>query len=91
MTVCRRWWVAGRVQGVSFRAATRSEAHALGLIGYARNLADGRVEVYACGSQVAIAALDAWLHQGPPVARVDDLKMLEAACEEGLDGFEIRF
>lgn len=91
MSTCRRWWVAGRVQGVFFRAATQNEALGLGLAGYARNLADGRVEVYACGSQVAIAALDAWLHQGPPAARVDDLKMLEAACAEGMDGFEIRF
>lgn len=68
---CRRWWVAGVVQGVFFRAATRDRARALGLSGAARNLSDGRVEVIACGTQPALESLAAWLHQGPPAARVD--------------------
>ncbi|HSG65414.1 MAG TPA: acylphosphatase, partial [Gammaproteobacteria bacterium] len=40
-----RCLVAGRVQGVWFRAATRQEAQRRGLAGWARNLPDGRVEV----------------------------------------------
>lgn len=42
-------WVHGRVQGVGFRWWTRSRASELGLLGYASNLADGRVEVVAEG------------------------------------------
>ena len=73
--------VAGRVQGVWFRASTRDRAQQLGLTGYARNLRDGRVEVLACGAPEARAELCRWLHQGPPMARVDDLQCEEVACE----------
>jgi len=67
---CRRWLVSGRVQGVFFRASTRRCAEGLGLTGSARNLADGRVEVIACGSDAGLDALAAWLHEGPPGATV---------------------
>lgn len=66
-----RFLVSGRVQGVGFRAATRSEALRLGLTGQARNLRDGNVEVIACGDEPAIDTLATWLHRGPPGARVD--------------------
>jgi acylphosphatase len=69
-----RFFVSGRVQGVFFRASTRNEALRLGLVGYARNLADGRVEVLAQGEAVALTGLEAWLRQGPPMARVDALQ-----------------
>lgn len=66
-----RFLVSGLVQGVYFRASTRQRALALGLHGHARNLADGRVEVVACGELTALAELERWLHEGPPAARVD--------------------
>ena len=69
-----RFIVSGHVQGVFFRASTRDTAQALGLEGYARNLDDGRVEVVAQGSDEAIEALQAWLHEGPPQARVDGVE-----------------
>ncbi len=77
---CRRWLVSGRVQGVFFRAATRSQAEALGLTGSARNLVDGRVEVIACGGEAALDTLATWLHQGPPAAEV---ARVEAAVHDG--------
>ncbi|MGB2079483.1 MAG: acylphosphatase, partial [Vibrio sp.] len=40
-----KFLVSGRVQGVGFRYFTGHEAQRLGLTGYAKNLADGRVEV----------------------------------------------
>jgi acylphosphatase len=66
----RRCLVAGRVQGVFFRASTRARATALGVPGHARNLPDGRVEVLACGSGAAVQALCDWLWHGPPAAEV---------------------
>ena len=69
-----RFLVEGRVQGVCFRAGTREQALALGLAGYARNLADGRVEVLAAGDAHAIEALAQWLEDGPPQARVDAVR-----------------
>jgi acylphosphatase len=68
-----RFLVSGRVQGVFFRASTRDEALRLGLSGYARNLADGRVEVVASGRDEAVRELEQWLWQGPPAARVEDV------------------
>jgi acylphosphatase len=58
------------VQGVFYRAATAEQAHRLALRGWAKNLADGRVEVVAVGEQQALAELVRWLWQGPPAARV---------------------
>lgn len=72
-----RFLVSGRVQGVFFRASARDEALRLGLNGYARNLADGRVEVVAGGSDEALRELEQWLWQGPPAARVDDVARSE--------------
>jgi acylphosphatase len=69
-TVCRRYRVTGKVQGVFYRASTRHEAERLGVTGYARNLPDGRVEVLACGHAAAVGALEAWLWRGPRAARV---------------------
>ena len=66
-----RFFVRGRVQGVSFRAYTRAQANALDLRGHARNLSDGRVEVLAVGNAAAIERLAEWLQHGPPLARVE--------------------
>lgn len=65
-----RFLVGGKVQGVWFRASAREQAVRLGLRGYAKNLADGRVEVLAIGDDAALATLEKWLWQGPRLARV---------------------
>lgn len=65
--------VSGLVQGVAFRAYTVDEARRLGLAGWVRNLADGRVEVLAEGDRAALEALARWCERGPPAARVADV------------------
>jgi acylphosphatase len=72
-----RCLVAGRVQGVYYRAATADEAARLKLDGWVKNLGDGRVEVVAAGAPAAIAALTRWLWSGPPAARVDAVHLEE--------------
>ena len=72
-----RFIIRGKVQGVWFRASTRDVAVRLGLAGHARNLADGSVEVFAAGDAGAIARLHEWLHEGPPLARVDAVDCIE--------------
>ena len=79
--VARRCLVAGRVQGVFYRASTRNRAHSLGVTGYARNLPDGRVEVLACGTPAAVQALCDWLWQGPPAAHVTAVDAEAVAVE----------
>ncbi len=69
-----RCLVSGRVQGVWYRASTQEQGRRLGLSGYARNLADGRVEVLACGVENALSELVEWLWEGPAGARVDSVE-----------------
>jgi acylphosphatase len=78
----RRFFVSGRVQGVFFRASTRTQAERLGLRGHALNLPDGRVEVLAVGTPAAVAELADWLRQGPPAARVDAIDVEIPAAED---------
>ena len=71
--ICRRSFVSGRVQGVFYRATCVRKAISLGLRGYARNLADGRVEVLACGDEGALTEFVAWLWEGSPASKVTDV------------------
>jgi acylphosphatase len=87
--VCFRCLVAGRVQGVFFRAATREQAQRLGLTGHARNLADGRVEVLVCGEPDHVAQLREWLRVGPPGADVTGVAC-EPSAFQHLTGFDTR-
>lgn len=82
-----RFIVTGKVQGVWFRASTRDEALRLGLAGHAHNLADGSVEVLAVGDAEAIAALEHWLHSGPPLARVVGVARFDADADAAGVGF----
>ena len=62
-------FVRGDVQGVGFRWWTRSQALALGLDGYAKNLPDGRVEVQAQGPRDQLEKLLASLTTDEHVGR----------------------
>ena len=85
----RKFVVAGRVQGVFFRAACKDEADRLGVKGYARNLRDGRVEVVAEGSEDAVEALARWCQVGPPRAIVTKVD-ITTEPPEGLTNFRAR-
>jgi acylphosphatase len=82
--------VAGRVQGVFFRATTRECAVGLGLRGWARNLPDETVEVVVAGAPDSVGALTQWLWQGPPAARVDSVTVETWTGVLPADGFSIR-
>jgi acylphosphatase len=85
-----RFLVSGKVQGVWFRAATRERALALQLRGYARNLADGGVEVVATGAEGALDELEKWLWQGPPLAKVDQVRRQPLEAGAAFEGFATR-
>jgi acylphosphatase len=86
--VRRRALVSGRVQGVFFRDSSRQQAAGRGVAGRARNLPDGRVEVVLEGPPEQVAAVLAWLRQGPAYARVETVEVTEEPVQ-GLRGFEI--
>jgi len=90
VTQCVRFRVSGRVQGVFFRASARDEGRRLGLTGWARNLEDGDVEVLACGNEAALGALEAWLGEGPPLAKVETVARQDSD-ESAPTDFGIRY
>jgi len=84
----RRWFVRGRVQGVGYRYFAQKAATGLGLTGYARNLDDGRVEVYAAGSVEKLEELSGRLRHGPKWSDVWGVDEEEAAVQD-YGGFRI--
>jgi len=75
--ICRRSLVSGRVQGVFYRATCVRKAQSLGITGHARNLADGRVEVLACGEQAMVEEFIAWLWEGSAASKVTAVETVE--------------
>lgn len=87
--IARHVTVKGRVQGVFFRAWTKEQASELGIAGWVRNCPDGRVEVHVEGDEDVVAQILERLRQGPPSARVEDVRTWDVEpCE--FDGFEVR-
>ena len=77
----RRIVIEGRVQGVFYRASAARRAKELGLNGWVRNLADGRVEAHAEGARASLLEFVEWCRKGPPAARVKSLDCREAPVE----------
>jgi acylphosphatase len=90
-TRARRFYVSGRVQGVGYRWFAQTSAEQLGVAGYARNLSDGRVEVYAIGSAEQLRELARELQRGPQLAAVTDVSESEAELLATFaSGFSVR-
>ncbi len=85
----RRFIIRGRVQGVNYRRFAATEASALDINGYAKNLEDGSVEVVAEGTPANLDLLAYKLSKGPPAARVDKVSAEEAHIT-GYKGFGIK-
>jgi acylphosphatase len=83
-------WVHGHVQGVGFRWWTRSRASELGLVGYASNLRDGRVEVVAEGARETCAELLELLRGGGTPGRVELVVERWSDAKGNVTGFSER-
>jgi acylphosphatase len=84
-------FVRGDVQGVGFRLFTQESGSDLGLAGWVKNLADGRVEAVIEGDPAAVAALLDRLKRGPPAAQVQGLDVRDEPPAGDLRGFAVRF
>lgn len=82
-------WISGRVQGVAYRISAAKIATHLGLMGWVRNLPDGRVEAVFEGEEGAIESMVRWCHNGPPEAIVEQVRA-SYETPEGLQSFNIR-
>ena len=88
----RRFLVKGHVQDVGFRAFALMNAERLGVIGWVRNLPDGRiVEVVAEADVHTLRTFEEQLRLGPPAADVQIVERVEADESEQLQGFEVRY
>lgn len=81
--------VSGRVQGVFFRAYTQDMAGSLGLVGWVKNIRDGRVEVYCEGEREKVEKLVEWCRKGPPSAIVKDVELKYGEPTHQFKRFEI--
>jgi len=63
--VLARIIIEGRLQGMNFRYHAQQQAEKLGLVGFVRNLADGRIEIEAQGNKDKVEALLEWCQQEP--------------------------
>lgn len=77
----RRYFVSGMVQGVGFRFFAQRQAERVGISGYVRNLMDGRVEVYAIGTESQLSQMRAAIEQGPRGGMVDGVVEEPAAVD----------
>lgn len=87
----QRILVSGRVQGVSYRDWVVRTGKSFGLIGWVRNLRDGRVEILADGEEESLAQLVDACREGPPLARVDEVIAVPDVIEKWCKGFTKRF
>ena len=82
--------VDGVVQGVGYRQGCRQTARSLDLVGWVRNVADGRVEIFAQGDDHRVDRFLEWAWAGPPGARVNGVESDVVAMDTNLTDFFIQ-
>jgi acylphosphatase len=90
--LAKRFFVSGRVQGVGYRYFAMDAAEQTGVTGYAKNLADGRVEVYAIGTKAQLRDFARELRRGPAIAAVADVAEVDAELSLAFSsGFSVNY
>jgi acylphosphatase len=83
-------FVSGSVQGVGYRQGCRQMARSLDLVGWVRNLSDGRVEIFAQGPDEGVNQILEWVWAGPAGARVAGVESDVLAPDATLTDFFIQ-
>ena len=82
---------AGRVQGVGFRVNAEETAKVFGVVGWVKNIRDGRVELVAEGEEIVLRRFLHELRIGPMRNFIKQVDMTWSACTDGFAEFEIRY
>ena len=80
----------GRVQGVGFRFFVQSNAKAMGVTGWVKNMSDGSVTMELQGSAQILGQLIDQIKQGRGRIKVNALELADLPVVEGEDRFAIR-
>lgn len=80
--------VTGRVQGVGYRLACVRQAHMVGARGWVQNNLDGSVEALVQGTPEQVDLMLAWMHVGPPAAKVREITHEPRDIDRRFDRFE---
>lgn len=87
--IARKFYVSGRVQGVGFRYFVQRVAARHQVLGYVRNLDDGRVETFAQGTARSVEEFKQDINAGPEYARVDHLEEIVLEPNAEFSSFRI--
>ena len=74
MKVARKFIISGTVQGVGYRFFTQRAAARHQVLGYVRNLKDGRVEALAEGDVKSVEDFKHELLAGPTYSTVEEIE-----------------
>ncbi|SFJ33895.1 acylphosphatase [Celeribacter neptunius] len=86
--IARHVRILGKVQGVAYRAWTKSFADSEGITGWVRNEVDGSVAALLCGAEEPVERLLSAMWEGPGAAAVREVQVSHA-MENVTSGFEI--
>jgi acylphosphatase len=86
-----RVYVTGKVQGVFFRQALKVKAKQNNILGWVKNLDDGRVEAVMEGNEENLDILVEWCHGGPANARVEDVDIRNEKFSNEFSKFDVLY
>lgn len=83
--------ITGKVQNVGFREFLIKESSMIGgIVGYAKNLKDGNIEVVASGEDEKIKKLVERCKKGPFLSSVKSVDVQDVEMDENYDSFVVR-
>ena len=86
-----RLFIKGKVQGVFFRQALKVMAKKNNVLGWVRNLKDGKVEALLEGEDDDVSKLVEWSHAGPANAIVEDVEIKNEKFTNEFTKFEVLY
>ena len=90
--IAKNVFYEGRVQGVGFRYSVKRIAKGYDIVGWVKNMADGRVEVLAGGQASEVTAFLEEIEESELASFIKNKQehAVSAVALVGLRGFEIR-
>ena len=82
---------AGRVQGVGFRMTAEDTARQCGVVGWVKNLRDGRVELLAEAEEAVLERFLQALRTGPMKNFIQQIEVVRGTASDTFSDFEIRY